>query len=116
MDADVVPRFFRFRQCGHFHGIFLGLDDEPALVVDRGEDAEDRGKIDATIVWNSGEYYGCQFELPIPPSVLSAALLKNPPATPAATSDAVAELRELSSEVERLSLMMERALKRLARD
>jgi hypothetical protein len=74
------------------------------------------GKVDATIVWNSGEYYGCQFDLPIPPSALSAALLRSPPAPTAAAPDPVAELRELSSEVERLSLMMESALKRLTRD
>ena len=74
------------------------------------------GKIDATIVWNSGEYYGCQFELPIAPSALSAALLRSPPQPPAAEPDPVAELRELSGEVERLSMMMESALKRLTRD
>ena len=74
------------------------------------------GKVDAVIVWNSGEYYGCQFELPIAPSALSAARLRSPPAPPAAAPDPVAELRELSSEVERLSLMMESALKRLTRD
>ena len=74
------------------------------------------GKVDATIVWSSGEYYGCQFDLPIAPSALSAALLRSPPAAPLARPDPVAELRELSSEVERLSLMMERALKRLMRE
>jgi hypothetical protein len=73
------------------------------------------GKVDAAIVWNSGEYYGCQFELPIAPSALSAALLRSPAADPVAP-DPVAELRELSNEVERLSLMMESALKRLTRD
>jgi hypothetical protein len=74
------------------------------------------GKVDATIVWNSGEFYGCQFDLPIAPSVLSAALLRSPPAQPAAVPDPVTELRELSTEVERLSFMMERALKRLTRE
>jgi hypothetical protein len=76
------------------------------------------GKIDATIVWNSGEYYGCQFDLPIPPSVLSAALLKSAPERQSngAGADPLAELRELSTEVERLSLKMESALKRLTRD
>lgn len=74
------------------------------------------GKIDATIVWNSGEFYGCQFDLPIAPSALSAALLRSPPAPAAAAPDPVAELKELSAEVERLSLMMESALKRLTRD
>lgn len=74
------------------------------------------GKVDATIVWNSGEFYGCQFDLPIAPSALSAALLRSPPAAKLDGPDPVAELRELSTEVERLSFMMERALKRLTRD
>jgi hypothetical protein len=76
------------------------------------------GKMDATIIWNSGEYYGCQFDLPISPSVLSAALLKAAPERPSngGAPDPLAELRELSTEVERLALKMERALKRLTRD
>lgn len=32
----------------------------------------------ATVVWNSGDYYGCQFDKPIPKAALSAALLRNP--------------------------------------
>src|SRR5579875_238844 len=55
------------------------------------------GKIDATIVWNSGEFYGCQFEFPIAPSALSAAILKSTPTTDLPTPDPVAELRALSS-------------------
>lgn len=74
------------------------------------------GKVDATIVWNSGEFYGCQFELPIAPSALSAALLKSPPPVPTGNPDPVQELRELSNEVERLSRMIDGAMKRLARD
>ena len=76
------------------------------------------GKMDATIIWNSGEYYGCQFDLPISPSVLSAALLKAAPERPTNgdTPDPLAELRELSAEVERLAVKMERAMKKLARD
>lgn len=76
------------------------------------------GKIEATIVWNSGEYYGCQFELPIAPSVLSAALLQAAPrlAKDAATSpDPLLELQELNAEVEALAWKMENALKRLSR-
>ena len=75
------------------------------------------GKIDATVVWNSGEFYGCQFDLPIPPSVLSAALLEAEPARKADGNgpDPLAELRELSSEVESLALKMECALNRLTR-
>ena len=75
------------------------------------------GKVDATVVWTSGEYYGCQFDLPIAPSALSAALLKSEPDKKAGGTgpDPLAELRDLSSEVEALALKMELALKRLTR-
>jgi len=77
------------------------------------------GSVEATVVWNSGEFYGCQFELPIAPAVLSAAQLQSQPKSPQelalATSDPLAELQELNAEVERLALKMESALKRLSR-
>jgi len=78
------------------------------------------GPIEATIVWNSGEFYGCQFELPISPAVLSAALLQSQPKSPqdaavTVVSDPLVELQELNAEVERLALKMESALKRLSK-
>lgn len=77
------------------------------------------GSVEATIVWNSGEFYGCQFELPITPAVLSAALLQSQPRPPQDNSlilaDPIAELKELNAEVERLALKMESALQRLTR-
>lgn len=90
----------------------------PMLVGQSFEvDLPDAGKIDATIVWNSGEFYGCQFDLPISPSALSAALLQADAARPenGAGGDPLFELRELSAEVESLALKMESALKRLTR-
>jgi hypothetical protein len=76
------------------------------------------GKIEAAIVWNSGEYYGCQFEFPIAPSVLSAALLQATPRMPqdaASSPDPLMELQELNAEVEQLAWKMDKALKRLSR-
>lgn len=73
------------------------------------------GSVEATVVWNSGEFYGCQFELPIAPAALSAALLQAQPQPVSATKDPVAELRELNAEVEHLALRMESALTRLTR-
>jgi hypothetical protein len=73
------------------------------------------GKVEADIVWNSGEYYGCQFNLPIAPSALSAALLQAEPRDANAAPDPLAELRELSAEVERLAWKMDTALKRLTK-
>jgi hypothetical protein len=77
------------------------------------------GKVAATVVWNSGEYYGCQFDLPIAPSVLSAALLQAAPRAapnPNLSPDPINELKELNAEVERLAWKMENALNRLTRN
>jgi hypothetical protein len=76
------------------------------------------GRIKGAIVWNSGEYYGCQFNLPISPAVLSAALLQSVPEEQRAGEqhDPVEELKELNLEVERLALRMESALERLTRN
>ena len=75
--------------------------------------------IEAVVVWNSGEFYGCQFELPISPAALSAALLQSKPRTEPTASvfqtDPLSELRELNTEVERLALKMESALTRLSK-
>lgn len=76
------------------------------------------GKVEATVVWNSGEFYGCQFELPISPAALSAAQLQSDPAPQNGRKivlDPVAELRELNAEIERLSLKMDSALRRLTK-
>lgn len=81
-------------------------------------DLPQAGKVEATVVWNSGEYYGCQFDLPIAPSVLSAALLQaapRPAQRPDLNPDPLNELQELNAEVERLAWKMENALKRLTR-
>lgn len=77
------------------------------------------GGVEATVIWNSGEFYGCQFELPISPAALSAALLQSEPdngRTQPSAADPMAELRELNTEVERLAMKMDRALKKLTRN
>lgn len=81
-------------------------------------DLPQAGRVEATVVWNSGEYYGCQFELPIAPSVLSAALLQaapQPPENANLNPDPLNELKDLNVEVERLAWKMENALNRLTR-
>ncbi len=72
------------------------------------------GTVEASVIWNSGEYYGCQFTLPITPAALSAALLQAA-ANPPAEHDPIAELKQLNSEVERLAWKMDNALRRLGR-
>jgi hypothetical protein len=74
------------------------------------------GSIEAAVIWNSGEYYGCQFALPISPAALSAALLQAEAQPPADGShDPIIELKQLNSEVERLAWKMDNALRRLTR-
>ena len=78
------------------------------------------GSVEAVIVWNSGEYYGCQFPEPISPAALSAALLQATPQNSEGQKspmiDPITELKLLNDEVERLAIRMESALKRLTND
>ena len=76
------------------------------------------GSIEAVVVWNSGEFYGCQFRSPIPPAALSAALLLSPPRTPDVSvlpPDPIAELRQLNEQVEQLAHQVEAAIEKLSR-
>ena len=90
----------------------------PMLVGARFElELPHAGPVEAEIVWSSGEYYGCQFTLPISPAAVSAALLQadaHPPAD--AAHDPIAELKQLNAEVEQLALKMDGALRRLTRN
>ena len=36
----------------------------------------------AVIIWNSGQYYGCELNEPVPQAAISAALLRSTPAVP----------------------------------
>jgi hypothetical protein len=53
----------------------------------------------ATVMWNSGHYFGCEFHAPIPQAAISAALLQSPFAltTPAVTP--AVEDEEVEAEV-----------------
>jgi PilZ domain len=42
----------------------------------------------ATVVWNSGRFFGCQFKHPLASSAISAALLQSSPAQPSSSSPA----------------------------
>jgi hypothetical protein len=75
------------------------------------------GPVEASVMWNSGEYYGCQFALPISPAALSAALLQAEAQPPAdGPHDPIVELKQLNSEVERLAWKMDNALRRLTKN
>ena len=77
------------------------------------------GTVAALVVWNSGEFYGCEFDRPISPAAVSAARLQSQPsdAPPgSATPDPLEELRELNAEVEEISARLDRAIQRLSRE
>lgn len=77
------------------------------------------GGVEAVVVWNSGEFYGCQFKAPIAPAALSAALLLSPPRAPseaaALRTDPVTELKQLNEQVEQLAQKVEQAIEKLSR-
>ena len=56
----------------------------------------------ARIVWSSGDYFGCQFEKPIPKAALSAAVLRNPfePAAAPVPAEAIHDEDESAAEIE----------------
>lgn len=75
------------------------------------------GAVSALVVWNSGEFYGCEFDRPISPAAISAALLQSPPAgaeqETAPAPDPLEELRALNAEVEAIAERLDRAIDRL---
>jgi PilZ domain len=84
-----------------------GLLIETAQDLAEGEtlliDLPERGATAATIVWRSGHFFGCRFELSIPVAAVSAALLRSPGAAsrssepmqlPGTVADATIEVEE----------------------
>ena len=94
------------------------LETATPMLVGSGFEVElpHAGKVAVAVVWNSGEYYGCEFEYPISPAAVSAARLQSEPAAggTAAPADAVDELRALNADVERISARLDRAIDRLS--
>jgi hypothetical protein len=77
------------------------------------------GAVAALVVWNSGEFYGCEFDRPISPAAVSAARLQSSPADAGehgTAPDPLTELRELNVEVEEISARLDRAIERLSRE
>ena len=66
-------------------------------------DIQEAGTAAATVVWNSGRFFGCQFERRLPKAAVSAAILRNaarPPAAemPVATAPRFEEAAEEASD------------------
>ena len=96
-----------------------GMLFESAAAVAVGETLDlvvpEAGSAKATIIWNSGRYFGCRFEKPLTSSAVSAALLRSPP-TPSDEErkrtiyNAVAELHSLARQVEQITDQVDRAI------
>jgi hypothetical protein len=96
------------------------LETSAAMLVGAGFEVElpHAGTVGAVVVWNCGEFYGCEFEHPISVASVSAARLQSEPPTsqktPAKTADPIAELRALNADVEEISARLDRAIDRLS--
>jgi hypothetical protein len=76
------------------------------------------GPTEATVVWNSGRFFGCKFRRPIPPAALSSAILRSPPQSADENGDQVAnallELQTLRNQVRQMTERLGKVIDRLA--
>ena len=59
-------------------GILIETKADLATFEQLHLDLPEVGATVATVMWNSGQYFGCEFHQPIPQAAISAALLRNP--------------------------------------
>lgn len=96
------------------------LETPTPMLVGAGFEVElpHAGKVAVAVVWNSGEFYGCEFEYPISPAAVSAARLQSEPVAGKAASqpppNPLEELRALNADVERFAERLDRAIDRLS--
>lgn len=62
-------------------GMLIETSPEFSAVGPLEIDLPEAGLTKAVIVWNSGQFYGCEFKKPISQAAISAALLRSPPAS-----------------------------------
>jgi hypothetical protein len=60
-------------------------------------DLPERGPTAASVVWSSGHFHGCAFELSIPAATISAALLRSPPGPVAGITEGGLDINRLQS-------------------
>ena len=67
-------------------GVLIQTSAKLETFDDLEVDLPEVGPTHAFVVWNSGEYFGCEFARPISRAAISAALLRNPAASEASQS------------------------------
>jgi PilZ domain-containing protein len=80
-------------------GILIETGADLATFEQLQLDLPEAGPVVATVIWNSGHYFGCEFHQPIPQAAISAALLRSPFAEPRAQVPAVTEEENEAEEV-----------------
>jgi hypothetical protein len=92
----------------------LAIGDTVELDLPAGQPAE------ATVIWNSGKFYGCEFSEAIDKPTLSAALLRSEPSTLSSQTpqvvDLTEEVRAINSQLQAISSRLERAIKQLSNE
>jgi len=76
------------------------------------------GAIDAVVVWQSGNFYGCEFNRAVPSAAISAALLRSEPKQPKApvadaSSDLLSQLRNINASIEEVGHQLDDTIGRL---
>ena len=97
------------------------LESAAALVVGETIDLiiAEAGSAKATILWNSGRYFGCRFGKPLTGAAVSAAQLKSSPPPSEeqrkrAIHNAMSEIQSLAKVVEQITEQVERAIDEVA--
>ncbi len=72
-------------------GILIETRADLATFEQLQVDLPEVGPTVATVIWNSGHYFGCEFHHPIPQAAISAALLQSPFKQPNAAAPAPIE-------------------------
>jgi len=79
-------------------GILIETDADLTTFEQLQLDLPEAGTVVATVMWNSGRYYGCEFHRPLGQAAVSAAMLRSPfegPQEPApSVASALAALEE----------------------
>jgi hypothetical protein len=63
-------------------GMLIETSAQLSVVGPLEIDLPEAGITQAFVVWNSGQFYGCEFKQRIPQAAISAAMLRSPPASP----------------------------------
>jgi hypothetical protein len=79
-------------------GVLLQTAAKLEAFDDLDVDLPEVGPTHAFVVWNSGEYFGCEFARPISRAAISAALLRNPAVLPQARTSKDEGILELDEE------------------